>query len=167
MSTRNFKTMLYGMPMICSRTFGQMAEDYEENEFTPDDYYFESQFEFDNAEAIAKEFSDSLKYHDVTIESGYYDGFQFYVQEKYDNYFDMDKSSRYCIDNENAHYYFDVCRSVAIREADREKRKIEKWLYSLADRGYNIVDCVAVFSNGAAEYSIRTKRTAMIAAARA
>lgn len=166
MSAPNFKSMLYGMPMVCGRTYGQMAEDYE-GEFTPDDYAFESQMEYEEAARMAEEFTENLKYHDVTVEGGYYESFQFYVQEKYDARFDLDKSSCYCIDNEDAHYYFDVCRSVAIREADREKRKIERWLESLANCGFNIVVCTARFSNGEAQYAIRTPRTAMIAAARA
>lgn len=161
MSAPNFRPMLYGMPMVCGKTYGQMKEDYESElgeEFSDGAYEYEAYNEFEEAEAAAEEFSECLKYHDVTVEAGRYDSFQFYVQEKYDNYFDLDRSSPYCIKNEDAHYYFDVCRSVAIREADREKRKIEKWLCSLTDYGYNVVSCVGHFGNGEAVYRIVKER---------
>ena len=85
--------------------------------------------------------------------------------EKYSNEFDLDKSSKYCIDNDDAKYYFDVYRSVALREADREKRKIAKWLESLAKNGdFEILVCVGRFSNGEAVYSRRTPRTTLLSA---
>lgn len=56
----------------------------------------------------------------------YYYGFQFWIEEKFSNYFDLDKSSEYCIDNDDAHYYFDMFRSQALRASDAEKRKIAK-----------------------------------------
>lgn len=147
MATANFKTMEYGMPLVVGGT-----------------EYFE---DIKAAEELAENFTENLKYHDITVVGGYYSGFQFYVEEKYSNKFDLDKQSIYCIDNYDAHYYFDVCKSVAIREADREKRKIRKWLESLENHGYEIIVCIGRFSNGEAIYEKRTPRTRLLAAVRA
>ena len=123
------------------------------------------QDEFERAKKLAKEFSNELNFHDIRIEGGYYRGFQFFVEEKYSGYFDLDKSSEYCISNDDAHYYFDMCRSKAIRAADAEKRRITRWLISLQDKGFDILVCTARFSNGEACYSKLTSRTKLIAAA--
>lgn len=159
MSAPNFKFMLYGMPLIVGGmiNYADLKELYE----------WELQVEMEDAQNEAENFTKSLKYHDVTIESGHYMGFQFYVEEKYSGAFDLDKSSKYCITNDEAHYYFDVCRSVALREADKEKRKINKWLELIAENyGYENLVCCGVFSNGEAVYKHRTPRTELIAAAK-
>ena len=157
MSCPNFRFMKYGLPMICGQTFSQMAEDYEENEgkeLTAELYNIFQQEEMELAGELADSFNNDLVFHEVTVVSGYYDSFQFYVQEKYDNIFDLDANSKYCIDNEDAKYYFDMYRSQVLRKSAAEKRKIEKWLYSLKNMGYNLVHCLGVFSNGEAVYSI-------------
>lgn len=173
MSAPNFRPMQYGMPMVCGgdEDFEEMKELYEKDtgyEYSYGMYLEDLENDFNEADDLAKAFSENLIFHDVTVESGYYSGFQFYVEEKYSAKFDLDRDSEYCIDNEDAHYYFDLCRSRAIRAADAEKRKIRKWLEKLAENsGYDVLVCTAVFSNGEACYSKRTKRTEMIAAARA
>ena len=172
MSTPNFKFMLYGMPLVVGgmNPYEDLKERYEEEtseEYTENMFFWDLQNESGEACSEAENFTETLKYHDVTVESGYYIGFQFFVEEKHSNRFDLDKSSKYCIDNEDAHYYFDVCRSVALREADREKRKIRKWLEKIADsHGYENLVCCGVFSNGEAVYKPRTPRTELIAAAK-
>lgn len=172
MSTPNFAPMKYNMPLVCGgmADYDEMAKAYEEEtgeEYSEGIYELDMYDECRRAERIAENFSDGLDSHEVRIEGGHYYGFQFYVEEKYSGYFDLDKSSRYCISNDDAHYYFDMCRSLAIRKADAEKRKIAKWLNSLQDEGFDIMVCVARFSNGEALYSKATPRTRLIAAARA
>lgn len=157
MSCPNFKFMKYDMPLICGKSFEQMAKDYYKEfgeELTEEAFYIEEQFQAEDAERMAEEFAKSLVFHDVTVENGYYVGFQFFVEEKYSNYFDFDENSRDCIDNEDAHYYFDMFRSQVIRKAAAEKRKIQKWLYSLKEHGFNELACTGVFSNGEAMYSL-------------
>lgn len=149
MSTANFKSMEYGMPMVC----GGMNEDE-----------FDNMIEYERAEYLAENFTADLQFHDISIECGHYQGFQFYVEEKYSGYFDLDKESKCCIDNEDAHYYFDMCRSKAIRAADAEKRKINKWLENLENDGFVILVCAVRFSNGEAYYSIRNNRTRLMSA---
>ena len=134
MATANFKRMEYG------------------EEYTEFMYEMDIEDEFNCAKELAEEFTENLIFHDVTVEGGYYQGFQFYVEEKYTKYFDLDKNSEYCIDNDDAHYYFDMCRSKALRAADAEKRKIEKWLNNLAANGFEKLVCIARFSNGEAIY---------------
>lgn len=143
MSTANFKPMKYNMPLVCN--FGYYDDDGNIDQFLIDDQYC-------YAKGIMKEFADDLVYHDISIESGYYLGFQFYVSEKYESLFDLDKQSEYCIDNEDAHYYFGNCRSKVLRAADSEKRKIRRWLESLRDSGFDVLVVVDVFSNGEVVY---------------
>lgn len=151
MSCPNFKHMLYGLPMIVSRTYKQMAQEYDED-FDDDLYGLLIQEDFSAAQDLAESFSGLLKYHTVSVEGGYYEGFQFYVEELYASQFDLDTSSAYCIDNDEAHYYFDECRSKALRNADAEKRKIERWLKDRAKNGFNHIVCRGAFSNGEAIY---------------
>ena len=168
MSTRNFKPMEYGMPLVCGglRDYEDLKAEYEEEfgeEYTEGMYYFDLECEYDEAAYMAEDFSRGLKYHKVSVKSGYYVGFQFVVEEDCEAG-DLEKDSPYCIDNEDAHYYYGMCRSKVLREADAEKRKINKYLESL-DGMYEILVCVGVFSNGEAIYEKRTKRSLMKAAA--
>lgn len=156
MGTANFRRMNYDMPLVCGglEDFADVAEKYMEEfgeEMTEGAFYGWLEDEAENAREIAETFTENLKFHDVTIISGYYEGFQFFVTEKFENRFDLDRDSEYCIDNDDAHYYFDMCRSAAIRAADAEKRKIRRWLENLA-RSYTMLECYGMFSNGMAAY---------------
>ena len=159
MSTSNFISMPSGLPLVCGG-----LEDYEEckarYEYETGEAYTEDLHEelmeldaFD-AESLAAAFSENLIYHIVTVKPGYYMGFQFFVEERYTEYFDLDPDSRYCIDNADAHYYFDCCRSDAIRNAHREKRKIAKWLEKIAENnGYVMLIASELLSNGSRIYT--------------
>jgi len=150
MATPNFRSMLYNMPLVCGIPFSEYWEEYDHDEFMAE---VEANADCAEAQHIAEDFNDDLTFHTVTIIAGHYDSFQFFVEEKYSGYFDLDKSSRWCIDNDNAHYYFDMCRSLAIRKADSEKRRIMKWLYQIAEKyGYNICGISERFSNGETWY---------------
>ena len=144
MSTANFYPMKYNMPLVCGG-----GDCYDENgnfdQFLADDEYW-------FANRLMKNFASDLVYHNISIKSGYYCGFQFYVSEKHEDLFDLDKASEYCIDNEDAHYYYDKCRSKVLRSADSEKRKIRRWLESLKKEGFHILVVKAVFSNGEVWY---------------
>ena len=159
MGTTNFMRMGYGMPMVCGHLdYLEMKEDYEAEtgeEYAEWMYYDDQEEQFREAEELAAEFSENLKYHTVSVEPGYYDGFQFWVQEKSDGYFNFDKDSERCIDNEDAHYYYDLCRSKVLRAAEAEKRKISRWLESLDGNGFEILVCVGIFSDGTGVYKKR------------
>lgn len=157
MSRPNFLHMKYDMPLISGKTFEQAAEEYLKDygeEMTEEIFQIEEQFMMEDAEQLAEQFTESLKFHTVSVEAGYYMSYQFYVEERYNDLFDLEKSSDYCLDNEDARYYFDMCRSEVIRRADSEKRRIRKWLNSLRNNGFNLVHCMGRFSNGEAVYSI-------------
>lgn len=169
MSAPNFMPMQYGMPLILGGNYSKLAKAYEDEygeSYNEELYEMDVYNEIKYAEELIAEIADTLTYHKITIESGRYVGFQFYVDEIYSARFDLDKESEYCIDNEDAHYYFDMCRSRVLRAADTEKRKIAKWLAGLDRRGFDRYICTAIFSNGEATYDKYTDRAAMIAAVR-
>lgn len=157
MSTSNFEPMKYDMPLVCGGLgyYEDYKKEYEsvyDEEYTEDMFYYDLDCEFDYAVELAEEFSEGLKYHEVTVKGGYYQGFQFYVEETCKGG-DLDKNSPYCIDNEDAHYWYDMCRSKVLRSAEAEKRKINKWLEEIGKmEGFEILVCGGVFSNGEAIY---------------
>lgn len=107
--------------------------------------WLDVQFLMDDLKPALDNMNDDLMFHEISVESGYYTGLQFYVEELHD-------PNDY--DNEDCHYYFDSCRSVAIRKFDREINKINRMLRDLAaDYGFEQYYCSARFSNGEAWYS--------------
>lgn len=171
MGAPNFARMNFDMPLVVGgyADYNECKKAYEEEtgeEYDEFLYELDIQFNCEYAEEVAEEINNTLIFHKVTIQSGRYSGFQFFVDEIHSDLFDLDKNSEYCIDNEDAHYYFDMCKSRALRAADAEKRKIDKWLAGLENRGFERLVCVAVFSNGEAVYQPYTERAEMIAVAR-
>ena len=155
MSTANFMPMKYGMPLICGGLgdFEDYKRSYEDElgeEYTEDIFIEDLRFEFDEAADLAEEFTDTLKFHKVTVKSGYYTGFQFFVEETCDCG-DLEKDSPYCIDNDDARYCYDMTRSDVLRKAAAEKKKIRRWLTEKSSM-YEILECVGVFSSGEAVY---------------
>ena len=142
MSTPNFSRMNCNMPLIA----GGMD--------CRDDIDFD--IAWDNAQWRIKQFAENndLQFYSIGIETGHYEGFQFQVYEVYEDEFDLDKGSYYCIDNETAKSYFGMCRSKALMKAESERRKIAKWLENLPKlgEGYEHLVCTAIFSNGEAIY---------------
>lgn len=169
MGTRNFRPMEYGMPLVCgSLDFDALKDAYEREtgeEYTEGMYYWDQEDFINEAIAMAERFTENLKFHSVTVVAGYYDGFQFWVEENHKDDFSLERESEYCIDNEDARYYFDMCRSKVLRAAEAEKRKIEKWLENLDGNGFEILVCVGVYSNGYAIYDNRNNRKSALKAA--
>ena len=77
----------------------------------------------DGFKSHMEEFNATLNFHELTFKSGYYTGIQLYVEEK---------ENPHELDNEDCKYYYDMCRSVAIRKYDAEIRKINKWMEKVA-----------------------------------
>lgn len=93
------------------------------------------------------DFNRGLLFHEVKLQSGYYSGVQFYVEINHDLTEDQDYS------NDDCHYYFDCCRSVAYRKYASEVRKINRKLAEFAKAyGFQEYVCTARFSNGEAWY---------------
>ena len=153
MATYNFAPMQLDMPLICGRTFEQAAANYLEEtgeELTEDEFYnWIENDDFDDACYLAKEFSENLTFYTVTVRGGYYTSFQFYVEPR-DGAENIED-----ITNEDAHYYFDLCRSKAIEKAKGERQKIAHWLLGLKKKGFNEVVITARFSNGETWYNIK------------
>lgn len=157
MSTPNFEFMKYGMPLIVAdMDYYDQKEQYEQEygddeEYNEDMFYDDMTLKAEEMEALADEINKTLEYFRVEVKDGYYCDLQFVVRTYED--LDFDRESPYCIDNEDAHYYFDECRSKVLRKTDAEQCKVYKWLKSLKKQGYTELGCDGVFSNGEAIYS--------------
>ena len=149
MSTPNFYTMENFDLYI--KVFEPMdAEDYSEEEYLLDNNAYAEVFYddifcgYDGFKRVMEKFNYSLTFHHLEFKSGYYDGVQIYVEE-IDNPHELD--------NDDCRYYFDMCRSQAIRKYDAEIRKINKWMEKIAvEYGWRKLNCLGIFSNGEAIY---------------
>ena len=102
-----------------------------------------------------EEANAGLLFHEITIESGYYEGLQLYVSlsNAADNAGFTDNGPEYA-DNESTRYYLDLCRSAAIRKYEAEQRKVNRILAKIG-RAYGM-DKLAIyarFSNGETWYT--------------
>lgn len=155
---RNFKLYVQAFEPIS-------MEEYEADYFIDDEYNFPDNLEksyeeimriweqtfyddiWDDADgfkSMMEDFSDALTFHELSFKSGYYEGVQIYVKEK---------ENPHELDNDDCNYYFDMCRSKAIRKYDAEIRKINKWMDKVAtEYGWRELHCLGIFSNGEAIY---------------
>ncbi len=176
MSAANFRTMrdfpLFARDFYteakCCPVCGTI-QDAENNrcEFCESDEGLEDYLYFDDMECedvcdmIRSELDDlntEYMFHKIQLEGGYYSGVQFYVEAEHD-------LQSYDYDNDDCHYYFDCCRSVAYRKYQSEINKINRKLSNLAKRyGFDELVCTARFSNGEAKFSIATPRAKLYAA---
>lgn len=111
---------------------------------------FEDEFDaYDTCECIKERLTEAngkLMFHSISLEDGYYFGVQFFVDEEYDPTE---------LDNDDCRYYFDCCRSVAIRRYNSENNKIERMLRLLAKEfGFDEVYCSGIFGDGTATYTV-------------
>ena len=110
----------------------------------PDEWYSRNLVE--QMEKVAAKLNDAQPFYDVTVESGYYSGVQFYVDSKYWHIEDMD--------NEESQVEFGMCRSKMLRKYKVAGNTIRKGLYKAKDElGLDELICTARFSNGEACYS--------------
>ena len=97
----------------------------------------------------ADKVNEDLTFHKVRVESGRYVGVQFYVDEEFNGFGSLDG-----MDNEEAQYYYGMCRSKMLRKYKTECNKIRRWLLSTAmEMGLERLGCVGIFSNGEAVYT--------------
>ena len=109
-----------------------------------EDFYSDIFNGYDGFKAIMEEFNETLIFHELQFKSGYYTGVQIYVEEK---------ENPQELDNEDCRYYYDMCRSVAIKKYEAEIRKINKWMENVAtEYGWRELHCLGIFSNGEAIY---------------
>lgn len=97
-------------------------------------------------EKVAERLNDMQSFYKVSVESGYYSGLQFYVE---DNYYDVENW-----DNEDAQNEFGVCRSEVLRRYKVAGNTIRRELRKARKELCLIELCVrARFSNGETIYS--------------
>lgn len=167
MSTANFDSRQLGFPLYvhdncyskvcpeCSMWNTAEAEvcqecghDLSDEEPTYDEC--DTEYYFNEADTALRRLSEELEFFNLSVVSGYYCGFQFDVTFKMKWGCELDPEE---LDNEDAHYYFDCCRSEMLRRYQRERRKLGKKLAELADfYGFEEIVCVGIFSNGEAVY---------------
>lgn len=98
---------------------------------------------------MADEKNQNFLFHNITLESGYYAGMQLYVEEK-------DNPENF--DNDECNYYYNMCRSKAIRAYKTEQNKVRKAMKQIADaNGMEELACLGVFSSGEAIYLSRAE----------
>ena len=139
MATANFATMKYDMPLI-------VGGFYDEND---PDREWQS---YEEAECIKEDladFNDTLKHFEVGIESGYYDGFQFTVEQT-DEYWDYEDLPT-MTDDDADYYYGDTVENIR-KEFEQDLKNIKEYLYNLKANGFEELIKVAQFSNGEAMY---------------
>lgn len=102
----------------------------------------------DNMEYEAEKINKELTFHKVEVCSGYFTGYQFYVEFANDNYNRAEN-----MDNSDAQYYYGMCRSKMLRKYKAEVNKICRWLDKMVhDYCYTKLACIGHFSNGEAVY---------------
>lgn len=121
-------------------------DSYEEAMEAEREIFYEDIFEgYDGFNELMEKFNDTLIFHKLELRGGYYDGVQLYVEEK-------DDPNE--LDNDDCRYYYDMCRSQAIRKYEAEIRKINKWMDKVATQyGWEELICLGIFSNGEAVYA--------------
>lgn len=129
-----------------------------------EDYPYFDQFladeEWDAITSLMEDFNRDLMFHKVELRSGYYTGVQFYVETEHD----LDEDKDYT--NDDCHYYFDCCRSVAYRKYAAEVRKIIRKLAAWGkEYGFQEYVCTARFDNGEAWYELASNPRARLKAA--
>lgn len=129
MATANFVTTK-NFPIVCIDD-----ETYEEHYFDYDDMVKDVEGTFENL---------NLKFHKVKVVSGYYEGAQIVFEEVHDPNE---------MDNDETYYYFDMCRSKAIRAYNAEIRKINRRIDKFRKESvWEKLGVVGQFSNGEAVY---------------
>ena len=102
-----------------------------------------------------EEINAGLLFHEITLKSGYYAGLQLFVElNNAADHAGFTEDGPEYVDNESARYYFDLCRSHAIRKYEAEQRKINKILAKIGGAyGMDKLAIYARFSNGETWYT--------------
>ena len=131
---------------LCGADLSDVPEEFDE---------ITEQFFYEDVLQDLEKINAGLIFHEISIESGYYEGLQLYVTLNHaaDHAGFTDAGPEY-LDNESAHYYFDLCRSAAIRKYEAEQRKINRILAKIGRaHGMDKLAIYARFSNGETWYT--------------
>lgn len=165
MSTANFDSNQLGFPLyareycffkVCpecgawnmdtAESCEECGENLEDVEARYDD--LDTRLIYEEAVSDLRSVAEGLDFFTLDVKDGYYTGLQF----------DVDWKGRIGdpedLDNEDAHYFFDCCRSEMLRRYQRERRKLGKKLEELAEfYGFEAYGVAARFSNGETIYT--------------
>lgn len=152
MSTPNYKTQKDFDLYVSYMTMPILDEDGNET----DEYEFDDMLCDLIQSFIDDKLNKQLKFFDITLESGYYDGVQSYVVPRKiyygDDSFDfIDYYEDY--DGKDVYAYFGYNKHVLKQKILKEIKFInEKLLPQLKDYTFEQIKCVGIFSNGEAVY---------------
>lgn len=154
MSTPNFTTPNYNLPLICGgMNYNDMKQKYEEEtgeEYTEDMFYFDSEIIVKNIQEQIDDFNNPLRHFEVVIEPGYYGGFSLNVTQIKD-YWDYEEIDD-LTDDDSEYFWGDDAETIK-KEFKDEMRKIEKFFRNMKNNNDMIeLIKVAQFSNGEAVY---------------
>lgn len=139
MATANFETMKYDMPLIVGGFYDENDPDWECHNYE----------EVECIKEDLADFNDTLKHFELGIESGYYDGYQFTVEQT-DDYWDYEDLPT-MTDDDADYYYGDTVENIR-KEFEQDLKNIKEYLYNLKANGFKELIKVAQFSNGEAMY---------------
>ena len=139
MATANFGTMKYDMPLIVGGFYDEDDPNWEWHNYE----------EVECIKEDLTDFNDTLKHFEVGIEAGYYDGYQFTVEQS-DEYWDYEDLPT-MTDDDADYYYGDTAVNIR-KEFEQDLKNIKEYLYNLKANGFKELMKVAQFSNGEAMY---------------
>lgn len=99
-------------------------------------------------ELAADRMNKNLMFHNITVKEGYYTGLQFFIEPEHE-------LDAYNYDNDDCHYYFDMCKSLAYRKYQAEIKRINRELKKIGKLlGMVQILQSATFSDGSAFYKV-------------
>lgn len=175
MATCNFTTQ-NNFPLFATKHFdGYYYEDEDTGEM---EYFDENEGDFEQAQTLVSELNDKLKYFQLKLESGYYEGVQTLLEDKTDSYGCAFLTKYYSAADwkkgraEEKAYYgyyddFDMSYSDRKKAEQRELRKILNFCRTKLKDLYDFDEyvCTARFSNGETLYGLASNERNRIKAA--
>lgn len=97
--------------------------------------------------------NQNFDFFELSIKDGYFDGIQIVIDSAVDGLADYHLIES-DFNNEESQYYFNLCRSKAVRKIKSEIKKINKFLDFLKFYGFKEFAQIAQFDNGETLYKL-------------
>lgn len=158
MATCNFRTQ-DGFPLFATRLFDGYA--YEDEETGEKRYCDFDEWHFDYCQKKLDELNRTLKYYEITLESGYYEGVQVVLGAKENAELTADYTAKDWNENRKEYrryygyyYEFDLPYRERIKAEQREIKRIIEFCRTVLKNNFAFEEyvCTARFSNGEAWY---------------